>query len=159
MGCPHPPTARHNRRLRRLSETTADMNVITLTGRLNNDPVRCNTPHHGVVAEFRLAVREPRHRLWIDVESWGQLAGTVAAHLAKGRHVAVTGEIRHTSYHGRDGQRHDDWKVHADRIIFLDPPPPDPAAEPGADPLRVPRTEPANDASPADRTHTGEPSR
>lgn len=134
------------------------MNVIMLTGRLHNDPVRRDTPHHGVVAEFRLAVRrEPRHRLWIDVESWGQLAGTVAAHLTKGRHVAVTGELRHTSYHGRDGQRHDDWKVHADRITFLDSPPPDRAVAPAADSSATPRTDPAEDFSPTPRTASGEP--
>lgn len=98
------------------------MNVITLTGYLHNDPARRDIPSHGVVAEFRLAVREPRHRLWIDVECWGQLAGTVAAHLIKGRHVAVTGELRHTTYHGRDGQRREDWTVRADRITFLDNP-------------------------------------
>ena len=65
------------------------MNVVTLTGRLHNDPARRETSK-GVVTTFRLAVDANRHRLWIDIETWGQLAGT-ATHLTKGRHVAVTG--------------------------------------------------------------------
>ena len=56
------------------------MNCLNLTGRLTNDPVRRDTSH-GVVAVFRLAVDDRTHRLWIDVETWGRLAGIVAAHL------------------------------------------------------------------------------
>lgn len=97
------------------------MNVITLTGRLHNDPARRDTPK-GVVATFRLAVDTNRHRLWIDIDTWGHLAGTVAAHLTKGRLIAVTGSLRNTPYTDRSGQRRDHWHVHADRISFLDTP-------------------------------------
>ena len=57
------------------------MNVLTLTGRLTADPVRRDTPK-GVVCEFRLAV-DGRPRLWITVQTWGQLAGRCAQHLAR----------------------------------------------------------------------------
>ena len=67
------------------------MNVLTLTGRLTADPVRRDTPK-GVVCEFRLAV-DTRPRLWITVQTWGQLAGRCAQHLHAGRHVAVAGPL------------------------------------------------------------------
>jgi single-strand DNA-binding protein len=95
------------------------MNVITLTGRLHSDPVRRETTK-GVVATFRRTVDANRHRLWIDIDTWGHLAGTVHTHLAKGRQVAVTGSLRHTEYTDREQQRRDYWYVAADRITFLD---------------------------------------
>ena len=49
------------------------MNVLTLTGRIGDEPVRRDTTK-GVVCEFRLAV-DGRPRLWIVVETWGHLAG------------------------------------------------------------------------------------
>ncbi len=88
------------------------MNVITLVGRVESEPARRDTTA-GVVTTFRLAVTHHRHRLWIDVESWGHLAGTAHTHLTPGRRVAVTGALRHKPYAGRDGQRHDHWYVAA----------------------------------------------
>jgi len=114
------------------------MNVVTLTGRLHNDPARRET-NKGIVATFRLAVDANRHRLWIDVETWGQLAGTVHTHLAKGRLVAVTGSLRHTQYTDRDNQRLDHWYVAADRLSFLDPPMLE--REAGKAPTSTPRSE------------------
>ena len=96
------------------------MNVIVLTGRLESDPARRDTPK-GVVATFRLVANHRGHRLWIDIESWGHLAGTVAAHLVKGRLVAVTGALRNKPY-TRDGQRRDYWYIAAGDVTFLDQP-------------------------------------
>src|SRR5262245_17442648 len=67
------------------------MNSVNLTGRLIHDPTRRET-HRGVVASFRLAV-DGRPRVWIDVEAWGHIAGTVATYLTARRHVAVTGRL------------------------------------------------------------------
>ena len=94
------------------------MNVITLAGRLQADPARRDTPK-GVVATFRLAVTDHKHRLWIDIETWGHLAGTAAAHLSKGRTVGVTGKLRNKPY-TTDGQRRDHWYIAATDIHFLD---------------------------------------
>jgi single-stranded DNA-binding protein len=104
------------------------MNVITLTGRLHSNPVRRETTK-GVVTTFRLTVDANRHRLWIDIEVWGHLAGTVHTHLTKGRPVAVTGSLRNTQYTDREHQRRDYWYVAADRITFLDLPTFDPPPE------------------------------
>jgi single stranded DNA-binding protein len=97
------------------------MNSVTFTGHLTNDPIRRNA-NGGALAVFRLAVDDRPDRLWIDVESWGHLAGIVATHLARRRHVAVTGRLRDRQYHDRDGQQRHHLYVVADRISFLDRP-------------------------------------
>ena len=97
------------------------MNTITVTGYLANDPARRDTTK-GVVAEFRVAVDDRPSRLWIDIETWGRTAGNVAAHLTKGRHVAVTGQLRHDQYHDRNNQLRDRYYITAERITYLDNP-------------------------------------
>ena len=94
------------------------MNSVNLTGRLIHDPSRRDTPR-GVVASFRLAV-DARPRVWIDVEAWGHLAGTVATYLYARRHIAVTGRLAYAEYHDRNGHKQATYRVVADRIQFLD---------------------------------------
>jgi single stranded DNA-binding protein len=97
------------------------MNNVNFTGHLTNDPIRRDTTN-GVVVAFRLAVDDRPERLWIDVEAWGQLAGIVATHLIRRRHVAVTGRLRDRQYHDRAGEQRNHVFVVADRITFLDRP-------------------------------------
>lgn len=96
------------------------MNVLTLTGRLSDDPVRRDTPK-GVVCEFRLATHG-RPRLWITVVAWGHLAGLCAQHLVTGRTVAVTGSLHHDQYLTRAGDRAERWYCKATQVTFLDRP-------------------------------------
>src|SRR5579864_4979517 len=69
------------------------MNTISITGRLTGDPSRRETAK-GVVTSFRIG-SDTTPRVWLDVECWGHLAGTCAAHLARGRHVGVSGPLAH----------------------------------------------------------------
>jgi single-stranded DNA-binding protein len=96
------------------------MNSVNLTGRLVHDPTRRET-HRGVVASFRLAV-DGRPRVWIDVEAWGHLAGTVATYLRARRHIGVTGHLAYSEYHDRNGHKQASFRIVADRIGFLDLP-------------------------------------
>ena len=100
------------------------MNSITIIGTLTDNPARRDTKR-GVVATFRIAAYSTP-RIWIDVESWGQLAGRVAQYLAKGRSVAVVGNLAHDSWTDQTGQRRERWYIRAERITFLDPPPNEP---------------------------------
>ena len=62
-------------------------------GIISNDIVRRET-RAGVLAAFRLETGAPRGgKLWIDVECWGHLAGTVAHHGASGRCLSVSGRL------------------------------------------------------------------
>jgi single-stranded DNA-binding protein len=96
------------------------MNVLTVTGRLVDDPVRRETTK-GVVCEFRLAVAD-RPRLYLTVQTWGHLAGRCAQHLTTGRHVGVTGNLRHDQWITRSGERADRWYARANEVAFLDQP-------------------------------------
>ncbi|MBU3688404.1 MAG: single-stranded DNA-binding protein [Actinobacteria bacterium] len=96
------------------------MNVLSLTGVLAADPVRRDT-NKGVVCEFRLAV-DSRPRLWIVVQTWGQLAGRCAQHLTSGRHVAVSGQLLCEEYVTRAGERATRWFSRATAVTFLDRP-------------------------------------
>lgn len=95
------------------------MNTVTLVGHLQDDPARRDTAG-GVVTTFRLAVQDRRHRLWIDVEAWGQLAA-LATRLTKGRQVGVTGKLRNKPYTATSGERRDHWYIAANDLSFLDP--------------------------------------
>lgn len=97
------------------------MNVICLTGRVKDDPVRKDTKH-GVLAQWVLAV-DGRDREWITVEVWGRLAGTCATHLCAGRRISVSGELRSKQWNNRDGARQKTWFVKGTDVTFLDPPP------------------------------------
>jgi single-stranded DNA-binding protein len=98
------------------------MNVLTITGHLAADPARRDTPK-GVVCEFRVAV-DGRPRLWLHVETWGQLAGRCAQHLHCGRHIAATGALVCDEYVTRAGEKANRWYLRATQLTFLDPPAP-----------------------------------
>jgi len=69
------------------------MAFFIATGTISNDVVRKET-RNGVLATFRLETGAPRGRkLWIDVECWGHLAGTIAHHGEAGRSVNVSGRL------------------------------------------------------------------
>ena len=97
------------------------MNVITLTGRLIDDPARTDTGK-GIKATFHLDV-DGRRRLRLPVTTWNQLAGTCATHLTRGRHVAVSGRLDHNQFTGHDGKKRDRWEITATAVTFLDAPP------------------------------------
>lgn len=96
------------------------MNVLTVTGHLADDPVRRETSK-GVVCEFRLAVAGPP-RLYLTIQTWGHLAGRCAQHLTAGRHVGVTGSLRHDQWLTNAGERADRWYARATDVAFLDHP-------------------------------------
>ncbi|MDO8392459.1 MAG: single-stranded DNA-binding protein [Actinomycetota bacterium] len=104
------------------------MNVLTVTGQLATDPIRRDTSK-GVVCEFRLAV-DSRPRLWIVVQTWGQLAGRCAQHLTCGRHVAVSGPLLCEEYVTRAGNKATRWFTRATTVTFLDQPTRDGDASP-----------------------------
>ncbi len=97
------------------------MNVVALTGRVIDDPVRKDTTK-GVVAEWVLAV-DGKQREWITVEVWGRLAGTCAAHLVAGRRISVSGALHTKKWNDASGARQERWYVKVSDVTFLDQPP------------------------------------
>ena len=65
------------------------MNHITIAGRVEADPVRKEV-NGSVVCTLRIASGRSGAkggRLWIDVDTWGALAGLCYQHLRKGRTI------------------------------------------------------------------------
>jgi len=100
------------------------MNTVTMLGRLVNDPAK-REANGSVVCEFRLASGKANTKsgqVFMDVETWGQLAGRCAQHLRKGRRVYVSGSLHQKQYHDREGQRREATFVRANEVEFVDKP-------------------------------------
>ncbi len=77
------------------------MNQLIAAGTIASDIVRKET-RNGVVATFRLCSGAVGHgQVWIDVEAWGNLAGTIHQHGTPGRTVIVGGRLTQKSWQDR----------------------------------------------------------
>jgi single-strand DNA-binding protein len=105
------------------------MNTVTLTGRLTQDP-KVRTAGELEICDVRLAV--PRRRgsdgsdrgaVFIDIVAFGGLAKTCGQYLAKGRRVNVVGRLELDEWQASDDTPRRKHKVIADQVEFLDPAP------------------------------------
>ena len=124
------------------------MAFFTAIGTISNDIVRRETKN-GVVATFRLKTGAPRGRkLWIDIECWGHMAGTINRHGFRGRAIGVAGQLTSRTWRDREsGSRRQSFVVRAlDAALLgrspLDTWPPNAVVASGAL-LRRPTTVPA----------------
>ncbi|MDE0802938.1 MAG: single-stranded DNA-binding protein [Acidimicrobiales bacterium] len=104
------------------------MNTITITGRIEGQPVRKETDK-SVVTTIRLASGRAKNRggrLWIDVDTWGRLAGITNRAGRPGRSIVATGRLEHRTWAGVDGETGHRWYVVATDIEFLDDLPSEP---------------------------------
>ncbi|MBI2914614.1 MAG: single-stranded DNA-binding protein [Firmicutes bacterium] len=104
------------------------LNKVILIGRLTADPELRYTPSGVAVTGFTLAVNRSftnqqgeQETDFIDVVAWRKLAEICAAHLSKGRLVAVEGRLQIRSYDASDGTRRKAAEVVADDVRFLGP--------------------------------------
>ncbi len=69
------------------------MNQFLAVGTIASDIVRKET-RKGVAVTFRLRSGEPgRGQLWVDIEAWGHLAGTIHQHATPDRVAIVGGRL------------------------------------------------------------------
>ncbi len=109
---------------------SVNINSVVLIGRLTRDPEA-----GGRRCMLRLAVNDRRRVAgtedrWVDrpnffdVVTWGPLAQTCAAHLVKGRLVAVSGALAYHEWDAGEGKpRGRRVEIVADTVSFLDAPP------------------------------------
>jgi single-strand DNA-binding protein len=109
---------------------SVNINSVVLIGRLTRDPEA-----GGRRCMLRLAVNERRKVAgtedewadrpnFFDVVTWGPLAQTCAAHLMKGRLVAVSGSLSFHEWDAGEGKpRGRKVEIVADTVSFLDAPP------------------------------------
>ena len=104
------------------------MNKITLIGNLTNDPEMRATPSGVTVCTFNVAVNRrfansdgDRITDFFRINAWRQLGESCAKHLAKGRKVAVVGELQARLYDAKNGEKRMSLDVAADEVEFLSP--------------------------------------
>jgi single-strand DNA-binding protein len=98
------------------------MIVTTGTARLTRDPESHATKTGKTVTTMRIA-SDGRSRdaepTFIDLETWDALAEACAQHLAKGRQIAFTGQLRYETWQTDDGTKRARHKIVAQQVEFL----------------------------------------
>ena len=100
------------------------MNKITLIGNLTSDPEKRATNNGTSVTSFTIAVNrrgQDKQTDFFRINAWSGLADTCAKFLAKGRKVAVVGELQARTYEAKDGKTKVSLDVQADEVEFLSP--------------------------------------
>jgi len=104
------------------------MNKITLIGNLTHDPETRTTSSGVTVCSFTIAVNRrfasqggERQTDFFRINAWRQLGETCSRYLAKGRKVAVIGELQARQYEAKDGTTRMSLDVSADEVEFLTP--------------------------------------
>jgi single-strand DNA-binding protein len=99
-----------------------------LIGNLTRDPELRSTSSGVTVCSFTIAVNRrfaqqggERQTDFFRINAWRQLGETCARYLAKGRKVAVIGELQARTYQGNDGATRMSLDVSADEVEFLSP--------------------------------------
>ncbi len=107
----------------------ADLNRVTLVGRLTRDPELRHTQGGDPVCSIRLAVSS-RSRdesgnwgdrsNYFDVTVFGRQAETASTYLAKGRRIGVDGRLSWREWQAQDGTKRQNVEVIANDVFFLD---------------------------------------
>ena len=107
----------------------ADLNRVTLIGRLTRDPELRHTGGGTAVCSIRLAVTSRARdesgnwddrSNFFDVSVFGRQAETASNYLAKGRRIGVDGRLSWREWTAQDGSKRQNVEVVANDIFFLD---------------------------------------
>jgi single-strand DNA-binding protein len=101
------------------------MNQVVLIGRLTRDPELRFIPNSGTaVARFGIAVNreysKEKEADFFNIVVWGKPAENCANYLKKGRLVAINGGLRNNNYEDKNGVKHYNIEVVANRVEFLE---------------------------------------
>lgn len=97
------------------------MNKLMIIGNLTRDPETRTTQAGKTVCSFTVAVnrRSKDETDYFRVAAWGKLGETCQQYLAKGRKVAVTGNVSVSTYTSQNGENRATLEVFADEVEFL----------------------------------------
>ena len=107
----------------------ADLNRVTLVGRLTRDPELRHTAGGNSVCSLRLAVSSrgrdesgnwSDRANYFDVTVFGRTAETASNYLSKGRRIGVDGRLSWREWEAQDGGKRQAVEVVANDIFFLD---------------------------------------
>lgn len=95
------------------------MNTVTMVGTLTRDP-EMRKRGEAKVCSMRLAENGRKDSpLFINVSAFGRQAETCKKYLAKGRQVAIAGQLRFREWENDEGQKRSEHSLAADRVEFL----------------------------------------
>ncbi|MCL2294715.1 MAG: single-stranded DNA-binding protein [Spirochaetes bacterium] len=103
-----------------------DINRVFLVGRLTRDAELRFTSAGMPVAKFSIAVNRSKKSgdqweeevSYFDIVLWGKIAEALSKYLAKGKQVAIDGELRQNRWE-QDGQPRSKVEIHAANIQLL----------------------------------------
>ncbi len=108
---------------------SADLNRVTLVGRLTRDPELRHTQGGDPICSIRLAVSS-RSRdesgnwgdksNYFDITVFGRQAETASTYLSKGRRIGVDGRLSWREWQAQDGTKRQNVEVIAGDVFFLD---------------------------------------
>jgi len=107
----------------------ADLNRVTLVGRLTRDPELRHTAGGDPICSIRLAVSSRARdetgnwgdrSNYFDVTVFGRQAETASTYLAKGRRIGVDGRLSWREWQAQDGTKRQSVEVIANDLFFLD---------------------------------------
>ena len=105
------------------------LNRVILLGRITHDLEVKQTPNGISVLTFSVAVQrnyarqnEERQSDFINCVAWRQQADFIGKYFAKGRMIAVEGQLRTRTYDDKNGTRHYVTEVFVDSVSFTGEP-------------------------------------
>ena len=107
----------------------ADLNRVTLVGRLTRDPELRHTAGGDAICSMRVAVSSRTRgddgqwgdkSNYFDVVVFGHQAETASNYLAKGRRIGVDGRLSWREWTAQDGAKRQSTEIVANDIFFLD---------------------------------------
>ncbi|WP_295211995.1 single-stranded DNA-binding protein [Ruminococcus sp.] len=104
------------------------LNRVILMGRITQDLEVRQTPSGNAVLRFNVAVDRPvrqgaeRQTDFISCVAWGQRAEFINRYFAKGRMIALEGQLRTGSYDDKNGVKHYTTDVNVDSVSFTGEP-------------------------------------
>jgi single-strand binding protein len=99
----------------------ADINNVTLVGRLVRDAEARTTKSGKNIAAFTIAVSgiEKEYVDFIDCLAWGKTADVVTKYTGKGKRVGVVGKLHINKYETKDGEKRSRAEVIVNSIQLL----------------------------------------
>jgi len=99
----------------------ADINNVTLVGRLVRDAEARTTKSGKNIAAFTLAVSgiEKEYVDFIDCLAWGKTADVVTKYTGKGKRVGIVGKLHINKYETKDGEKRSRAEVIVNSIQLL----------------------------------------
>ena len=107
----------------------ADLNRVTIVGRLTRDPELRHLPSGTPVLEMGVAVngrQQDEGGNWVDkpnffdVKVFGNQAEMLSQHLVKGRRIGIDGRLDWRSWEAQDGTKRSKVDIVAQNVQFLD---------------------------------------